>query len=751
MIPSAEANGFRHLLQRQPPLGTPPRVLAVQLRRCPHQSSPASLAVHTKAKPNPSSPKMRCETKRFYETTTARAATATAPSQTDSSHGLPQLLDAVKSQNSMQILANLKKLARQQQPEDLRILADLPNATFSELLQCLDPVKIGPKADVTYGLQIQSGLQQFSPLVSLVNKFGIRKLYHNTLQLMRFVLDLRVQSGRDLSLSDYIVLLRCAGAASDIESAKWIWKVAMKPDEKTAHFREALPYGEFMKARFLTEKLYMQNNLATYRVRPRDLSGHRKRFVDKRRLRGLERLRLSIFANSRTHYGRSQNQPMHDMHRVISLWAPARRAMGNMRKSRVARDEAIFCTYMVASARAGSFRALIRMLSRIWGIVTTDLKDHRAAEILGGRDPLRLNPSMRPTLRLMNAVVQSFGSTGHVILARKLMLFISERFDIPIPAETWSSLLEWTYITASRPVSTEWKLVGDPNRIIDAEEVLYVWDMMTAEPYGVTPNFKDMDIRVKSLIQGDRLNEAWDEMRKGCAHYYKICEEVETALFERLYPSPPPEAITRHLRAKARQHTTWYAIERWCHMWLKVGSKRLRYLDVFSSRVVTDFVAEFKPFMPDPITYQTKGGTVRIVDHSAAKRHRWQKQTVKSAPTLARARDLAKPRMQKVQGENGETIEVPVVTKSGEQVYHGKSVALYRWTRRNVRKRLDASFGQREKKLFSRPGPDDQESMEEDVGEVEDDGFEPVSMEESRQSQSSGRLDKSLVMRSLFW
>ncbi|KAL0931408.1 uncharacterized protein CTRU02_214143 [Colletotrichum truncatum] len=745
MISAAEANGFRKLLQLQsPPRGTPSRVLSARLRRCPQLqhvlSAVAPAARSSLQQPLTSIPK---STRRFYQSDALAASHAdtVAPLPVNSPGVMESLLGAVQSQDTMRIFAELKLLGQHERQDEVTYaLSKLPTPVFSEVVRSLDPFQVGPQVDITHGLQVAPGLGQFSAVASIMDEFGIRKLYRNLVRLIRSVLDLRQQNGRDLMLSDYVVLLRCAGAAADIETAKWIWKVAMRRNEqKDANRREGLAYAEFMKARFLTEPLYMQYDFARFRVRPRDLTGHRKRFVNKSFLRRLERLRLSTFANSRSHYGRSPNQPTHDMHRLISLKGPVRRVWFKIHKDRVIVDQEIFCAHLIACARAGSFREMVRRIWQTWRIRITDLKDHRAAHIVGGLDRRRLDPLAIPDRKLLDALVHSFGCTGHVILARKLMIFFSARYKITIPPETWSALLEWTYITSSKPASTEWKILNDANRIIGEEDVFAIWHTMISEPFQIKPSPKDTDIYVKTLIAAGKMDLACEEIRRGREQYEAACEELQTTLFERLYPSPPPEAIDRHTRAKVKQHTTWYTVQRWCKMWLAQAT----FADAISSRAITNFVAEFKEILPNPITYKTTGGTVRIENPTSLHRQQWKRRVVRSPSTHLRVPDRSRPKFAQleVESEDKDGPLVPVMmSESGNHMYEMMPITLSRLTKKSVRKRTDKVFGQKDKKLQLIAG---RETGAEQI--------DPAIEGKIQQLQKGGYVFKRLVMRSLAW
>ncbi|OAA63541.1 hypothetical protein SPI_03704 [Niveomyces insectorum RCEF 264] len=112
------------------------------------------------------------------------------------------------------------------------IAASLPPTVFSELLRCLDPVAVRRHCDAAQSIPISAGLAQFTPLGAHVDQYGIRMLYTALLQALLAVYALRVAptqnggggggggSAHPILLHDYVALLRCAGAASDVAALR---------------------------------------------------------------------------------------------------------------------------------------------------------------------------------------------------------------------------------------------------------------------------------------------------------------------------------------------------------------------------------------------------------------------------------------------------------------------------------------------------------------------------------------------------
>ncbi|KAK1992122.1 hypothetical protein LX36DRAFT_662722 [Colletotrichum falcatum] len=744
MIPPAEASGLRQILPLRIhsfPRGTPSRILAARMQQHGALSTTAPARPSVSPTRTSLSPRRLSQSQPFSSEASHASANERFADSPDIQ--LAHVLRAVQSQDTSKILRGVVALAHH--PQQIRVadaLRNLPPTAFSAIVRSLDPSRVGPKTDAAHGLRIPSGLAQFSSVASVADQYGIRKIYTRTFHALRSLFDLRSYHGSSPSQADHVVLLRCAGAASDFEAAKAIWRGAMKEDPLT-NPKDGLVIAEYFKSRFLTDPTYTQNDLARFRVRPRNMARNRKGFDQTKLLWPLEKLRLSISSRKRDRFGRAPWLPTHDMHRLVSLPAPVRRLQGYAKRERKVVDEEFYCAYLLASARAGSFRDMIGLLWRTWKIKITDLRDHRAADITGGLGREKLSPLLWPTERLLHGIVQSFGCTGHVILARKLMMYISRRWQIPIPSSSWSALLEWTYILSSKPASQEWKIIGDPNRIIRADEVLSLWETMNGEPFRVHVGLHETDIYVKSLISARRPDEAWEAIRHACAEYDVLCQDVEQALFESLYPSPPPASIDRHRRLKARQHMTWYTIQNWCQQWLRQTSKSLRHRPHLAPQIIPQFVGEFHGFLPDPITYTTNGGTVRIANTETNKKTRWVRRIVPGAPTQRLAPDPSRPKYVKPAGASDPEELVPVLTEAGDPVYGSMPITIRKTMKRMVRQRRQARFGQDERFLRSGKAP-----VESDA---EMEGEDVVNLVDETGTNGARQLDRKVVLRALGW
>jgi hypothetical protein len=634
-LPTRVVNLSRKCLYN-PPIGVPTRILKLRLWRASRQSRSVST---TAASAETNALKIALEERISNQTIVDQdVATSITPEKPlRQSYKLKNLLNRIETQDTTTIFDEVATLIRELEREGFRgrlhdKLVSLPSTTFSELLRSLDPARVANILDASDGLHLSAGFRAFTAVDSL-NKYGVRTLYLQLLRHLRAIFSLRHRAGRPILWSDYKVLLRCAGAASDHVSAKSIWKIMDRKDDIAKRNGEA--YAEFIKARFLTEPLYSQYTMERFRVRPRDLNTTKRR-LPKATLARLDRLRLSLRANKSDMYGIDphQEEKTQDLIRVLGRPWPVRRIWKSVEISGATVDEKALASAIVAHGRTASLLEIETLLSQWFGITIVRDKKSGQTQVSGGRDFSAGSPC-RPTELLMEALVQALGANAEISLSIQLVDFISSRYGIPISAKTWSSMLAWTYVSASKPASTEWRIMGYHTKIVSAKQVLMVWNAMTSAPYNIKPTFEDRNLYIKALIQLGDIHLALEQMIEGREEYNAMAKEHEDAVFEwvlsksRGVPKPNSSDIYRAMRrTRIMKDHGWYTVQLWCHKLLKTSTKYTKNKGVFASCTIPRLVDEFREFMPDPVNYNTSSGTVNLYRPFDLCRHRWARQRV---------------------------------------------------------------------------------------------------------------------------
>ncbi|KAM7218376.1 Mitochondrial ATPase expression domain containing protein [Rhypophila decipiens] len=524
-------------------------------------------------------------------------------------------------------------------------IALLPGTVFSELFRSLDTLNtLSRELDSTTGIHVGPGMATESPIGQEFDIWGVRKAYVTVLRRLMAAAQLRLEARHRLTSSDYQVLLRAAGSASDYESVKAIWALIVQ---------QRLPlhgglYHDFLRARFLTEPLYTQYSLEWLRVRPLSIVTQKKGFKpDPRKVSKLsqavrKRVRRQV---ERFGQNRSKTATVNYLYRNMRKGMPPLRLYNHVTDSLYPLEEGVITALIVSFGRAGSMWFVEKMiLPRYWNITVT--KSRCAGfEVTAGEPPVHFAPDdpMRPTKRLIEAVIDCYGCNGEIAGAIKVAMAISHRYDIPMSHELWSKLFGWAYVAGCNVSREEWTTIGMADRLAGKGTLESIWDTMTAEPYNVKPDFMQHCLLVTNMIRQRQYRLAVQAMEDKLEPMYR---DIQTELEEAFYK----EAMTRALgvvdptqKAKkawsdalVRKHAAWYWFQRMCRTLMmntrhpdndsSASSSEQAGPDYeFTTQIMPRFIDRFRDVMPRLVKYQGISGTVHLVNVQQVNRMWWTK------------------------------------------------------------------------------------------------------------------------------
>lgn len=524
------------------------------------------------------------------------------------------------------------KSTAEEQSRRHEVMANLPPTVFSELLRCLDPFAVSEHCDYAGDISISSGLARLTPLGDQVDQYGIRLVYTSLFRELLAVCALRQEAQMSLLLNDYVVLLRYAGASSDTVAARRIWREMELGGY--VEWRQSDLYREFVRARFLTEALYAQQDPTQLRVRPVNL--HRQKMTMYRpRLDQLDHLRQGLERYKAQRFGQNPNQPDYAEHltRILRKTKPVNKVYRKMISQGCVHDERLLAAVMVAMGRTGSLKALGELLAQRWEVDVTWDKSTGKVTVDGGVQFPPGSP-MRPSAVLLEAVVQAYCSSGAVACALQVADHLSRTYDVAIPERAWFGLLNWTYVMSSKPASTEWRAAGYPEQALGTAAVQMVWTAMTSEPFNVQPGFAQYHVLIKTRIWQRMLKEALRLMREARAMYEAQLREYEEALLE--YAETARQGVGRSAAAKrlhraaSKKWYMWYCMQTWCRQILKRAQPRGVH-DPLVVQVIPDIISEFRPFVPYLARYHLTTGLVQLREPDWHPRH-MVRQTVDLPP-----------------------------------------------------------------------------------------------------------------------
>ncbi|SPQ26182.1 99710f0b-243e-429c-baa5-32c1fc2d01cf [Thermothielavioides terrestris] len=534
--------------------------------------------------------------------------------------------------NKMAYLNQLAKAARKAQQQmgsmSTAVLAQLPATAFSELLRSLDPVdSISKELDPTDGMHVGPGMAQFTPMGQEFDAWGVKKCYVSLLAQVMNASKLRIEAGRHLLLSDYKILLRCAGAAADLDAVKAVWDMMA---ETGLRERDPEAYHELVKSRFQTEPLYSHYDLARYIVRPMNLHMQKLWVLGWRERLYLQMLGYNRLKRQRHHFGHNRQSLIHVEHlaRIMRQRWPPLRMMWVATKLCYIVDEGVLCAIMVALARSGAINVFqTRILQKYWGVEVTR-RPGSPATVKVQTIAYAADSPLRPSAKLLEAIVNSYCVNAEFSTALQVLHAVSSCYGIPIPDKVWFDLLEWAYVLSSKPVATEWKAVRRQFRGkgVSRNAVQLVWNTMTSEPFNVRPGLYQYQLLAHDLVSRGNVPRALDVLLEMEPMYRQLLAQLESTFCKHALSTAlgveVAESEMAWRRARARKHAALYRLQILCRRLLKkVGKgKAGPHMTV---RGVPQFIEAFRDLMPASITYQIQTGTVQIHHVPPVRRLEW--------------------------------------------------------------------------------------------------------------------------------
>lgn len=515
-------------------------------------------------------------------------------------------------------------------------LARLPPTAFSELLRSLDPITTLSKIDPVGDIRVSGGMAQFLVLGEYMDCWGVRKLYVLVFKRLLLASQLRIRLGPGLRYSDWKVLLRCAGAASDPMGAKTVWHMMLTVGQQI--LRNSELFEEFVRARFLTEPLYRQNDMARFRVRPADLNRQKLLFPRENadRLRWLNRNKLKRAWHRFGQNKVAEDTSEHLMRMMRKMTPIIRLATVAEHNPQFTPNEGLASALMIAYSRTGSLGMLEeRFLGPHWGIKVDRQAPGQAMVTSDDTNRRPLSPLELPTGQSIEAIIDVYCSNAELVTALRVADMLSSKFGIPISERAWFNLLEWAYILSTNPASAEWKYAGWPGKIVRPSTVQHIWKTMTSALYSIQPGYRQHFILIKSLIptrESSRtiFKKALRRTLDLIPLYNSLLAQLETAFKKHtLVQIMSAGSITarerqEYLILRAKKEEMWYLFMTTFRALLK-SYHSYDISDHIATRRIPNLIREHRGLMPNTVKYYVATGTVEISNIHPATRTRFRR------------------------------------------------------------------------------------------------------------------------------
>ncbi|KAI5842309.1 mitochondrial ATPase expression-domain-containing protein [Tricharina praecox] len=170
----------------------------------------------------------------------------------------------------------------------------------------------------------------------------------------------------------------------------------------------------------------------------------------------------------------------------------AKRIFRRMLDKGVSPNSMTFDILMLATARMGDLHSVSVTLKEIWGVDVDGLPNEAAVRDKESRVTIRPDSPLYPTGHTLLAIATAFCQNGSVDKAIRTVDHLSRLYDIPIPVPVWVTLLNWTYVYSRQRTDHEHSL---PAAALEG-----LWNIMTGEPYRISPTVDMYDYIIRSYL-----------------------------------------------------------------------------------------------------------------------------------------------------------------------------------------------------------------------------------------------------------
>lgn len=174
-------------------------------------------------------------------------------------------------------------------------------------------------------------------------------------------------------------------------------------------------------------------------------------------------------------------------------------------------NEETFTNLMLGLAKAGDVTGVDSILKSVWNIDIKALDKYDEEELESPTFYTDDHP-LRPSHRLLYAIVHAYGSNGDSQRATSILDYASRNYAIDIPLRVWEQLFTWTYANSIRK-SARRREQGQAHGSISCKDVELLFEKVIDEPYNISPSPHMLDLLARSFREQRRLDQCLDTIR----------------------------------------------------------------------------------------------------------------------------------------------------------------------------------------------------------------------------------------------
>lgn len=490
----------------------------------------------------------------------------------------------------------LTKAFRAAGNNSLDFIRSLPENTFTEILAHLQPKNDLSKILIPYSRLSPATVQQ----LHLPSSYHVVRRY---LLNAIYILDQRKNSGRNLSVVDYSIILGFARWLGLKDIADTFWK-SMQADNIVPDLRCYNNYlGAVVSNLRHDPDARQARRVTTFRTEARCKPSPSARF-----------------AAYQVGTGGIKGSVLKLHHEML--------------KREIVPDEETFRLLILGFGREGDLDTVKKLLRQVWKIDVAAVVDG-----LGGRDSqheLDVSPSspLHPSPFLIYAIAHVFSINNEIPTALKLVDHISQNYNVKVFDYVWHELLNWTFV-----LSLPRQASRNEQAILPKASVQKLWEVMRNEPYNVRPTMDMYNKLIKSFFRQQRTRDMWHYMCEALPLYEAMRKEtryLNKTLHRVLKLSQPVGTLEqKYNRSRLNEKASRLFLKRWVRLLL--GSMRSwRRVDgslYWSTILIPKIVLEWKEFMPSNVWYDIPAGRVSIVFRTNEEKETYQGRIMKAMDT----------------------------------------------------------------------------------------------------------------------
>lgn len=297
----------------------------------------------------------------------------------------------------------------------------------------------------------------------------------------------RREFGAQLTLDSCRHALKCAASVGDVRVADHIWDKVMTP---AGIEPDITCYNAYLHAH-MWNLAHSEISRKSFRNTERNLE-LRSRIQRPRNLIG---------------YSVSTRQPEPD-------WALRARTLAifqDITNKGLVTDEYTFVNIILGLGRSADLPGVASILKSVWNVDVEALESYDEEELESPTFYPESHP-LRPTAKLLFAVVHAYAINHQVRKSWNLLDYISRNYALSIPDHVWVELFEWTFVLGIYRSKAK-RDQGQYEGKIPLRELENLFNTLTDEPHNVRPSPIILDLLARSYRKRHMLDQTLKVVR----------------------------------------------------------------------------------------------------------------------------------------------------------------------------------------------------------------------------------------------